>query len=60
MVRHVKVEDAVYGVIGEHRAIVTGIPDEQRGEPLVALYTRPDMTAFRRVATQAPICHGCG
>ena len=30
--------------IGEHRAIVTGIPDDQRGERLVVLYTRPDMT----------------
>ena len=24
--------------------MVTGVPDEQRGERLVALYTRPDMT----------------
>jgi acyl-[acyl-carrier-protein]-phospholipid O-acyltransferase/long-chain-fatty-acid--[acyl-carrier-protein] ligase len=44
MVPHLKVEEAVYGVIGEHRAIVAGIPDEQRGERLVVLYTRPDMT----------------
>jgi acyl-[acyl-carrier-protein]-phospholipid O-acyltransferase / long-chain-fatty-acid--[acyl-carrier-protein] ligase len=44
MVPHLKVEEAVYGVIGEHRAIVMGIPDEQRGERLVVLYTRPDMT----------------
>jgi acyl-[acyl-carrier-protein]-phospholipid O-acyltransferase/long-chain-fatty-acid--[acyl-carrier-protein] ligase len=44
MVPHLKVEEAVYGVIGEHRAIVTGVPDDQRGERLVVLYTRPDMT----------------
>jgi acyl-[acyl-carrier-protein]-phospholipid O-acyltransferase/long-chain-fatty-acid--[acyl-carrier-protein] ligase len=44
MVPHLKVEEAVYAAIGEHRAIVTGIPDEQRGERLVVLYTRPDMT----------------
>jgi acyl-[acyl-carrier-protein]-phospholipid O-acyltransferase/long-chain-fatty-acid--[acyl-carrier-protein] ligase len=44
MVPHLKVEEAVYAVIGEHRAIVTGVPDDQRGERLVVLYTRPDMT----------------
>ena len=44
MVPHIRVEDAIYSVIGEYRCLVTGIPDEQRGERLVALYTRPDMT----------------
>jgi acyl-[acyl-carrier-protein]-phospholipid O-acyltransferase/long-chain-fatty-acid--[acyl-carrier-protein] ligase len=44
MVPHLKVEEAVYGAIGEHRAMVTGIPDDHRGERLVVLYTRPDMT----------------
>ena len=37
-------------IIGEHRCVVTGIPDEQRGERLVVLYTRPDMTPSRIVA----------
>jgi acyl-[acyl-carrier-protein]-phospholipid O-acyltransferase/long-chain-fatty-acid--[acyl-carrier-protein] ligase len=44
MVPHLKVEEAIYGIIGEYGCAVTGIPDDQRGERLVALYTRPDMT----------------
>jgi acyl-[acyl-carrier-protein]-phospholipid O-acyltransferase/long-chain-fatty-acid--[acyl-carrier-protein] ligase len=44
MVPHLKVEEAVYNIIGEHSAIVTGVPDEQRGERLVVLYTRSDIT----------------
>jgi acyl-[acyl-carrier-protein]-phospholipid O-acyltransferase/long-chain-fatty-acid--[acyl-carrier-protein] ligase len=45
MVPHLKVEEAVYSVIGDARCLVTGVPDDQRGERLVALYTRQDMTA---------------
>jgi acyl-[acyl-carrier-protein]-phospholipid O-acyltransferase / long-chain-fatty-acid--[acyl-carrier-protein] ligase len=44
MVPHLKVEESIYVFIGDHRCVVTGIPDEQRGERLVVLYTRPDMT----------------
>lgn len=44
MVPHLKVEEAIYNIIGEYGCAVTGIPDDQRGERLVALYTRPDMT----------------
>jgi len=44
MVPHLKVEECIYQIIGEHPCAVTGIPDDQRGERLVALYTRPDMT----------------
>ena len=44
MVPHLKVEEAIYSIIGEYACAVTGIPDDQRGERLVALYTRPDMT----------------
>ena len=44
MVPHLKVEESIYGIIGEHACAVTGIPDDQRGERLVAIYTRPDMT----------------
>ena len=44
MVPHLKVEEVIYGVVGDHACAVTGIPDEQRGERLVALYARPDMT----------------
>jgi acyl-[acyl-carrier-protein]-phospholipid O-acyltransferase/long-chain-fatty-acid--[acyl-carrier-protein] ligase len=43
MVPHVKVEEVIYSIIGDHACAVTGIPDEQRGERLVALYTRPDL-----------------
>ena len=41
MVPHLKVEEAIAPWIGEHRALVTGIPDGARGERLVALYTDP-------------------
>jgi acyl-[acyl-carrier-protein]-phospholipid O-acyltransferase/long-chain-fatty-acid--[acyl-carrier-protein] ligase len=44
MVPHLKVEESIYGIIGEFGCAVTGIPDDQRGERLVALYTRLDMT----------------
>ena len=44
MVPHLKVEESIYSIIGDNRCAVTGIPDDQRGERLVALYTRLDMT----------------
>ncbi|HLJ44703.1 MAG TPA: acyl-[ACP]--phospholipid O-acyltransferase [Bryobacteraceae bacterium] len=44
MVPHLKVEEAIYAIIGEHGCAVTGIPDEQRGERLVAFYTAVDIT----------------
>jgi acyl-[acyl-carrier-protein]-phospholipid O-acyltransferase/long-chain-fatty-acid--[acyl-carrier-protein] ligase len=44
MVPHLKVEEAIYTIIGDYRCAVAGIPDEQRGERLVALYTHPTMT----------------
>ena len=43
MVPHLKVEEAILGVLGEGQCAVTGIPDEQRGERLVALYVQPDV-----------------
>jgi acyl-[acyl-carrier-protein]-phospholipid O-acyltransferase/long-chain-fatty-acid--[acyl-carrier-protein] ligase len=43
MVPHLKVEEAIYTIVGDHGCAVTGVPDEQRGERLVALYTRPDL-----------------
>ena len=45
MVPHLKIEEAIYAIIGatEYAAVVTGIPDEQRGERLAVLYTRPDL-----------------
>ncbi len=44
MVPHLKIEECIYQIIGDYGCVVTGIPDEQRGERLVAFYTRPDMT----------------
>jgi acyl-[acyl-carrier-protein]-phospholipid O-acyltransferase/long-chain-fatty-acid--[acyl-carrier-protein] ligase len=43
MVPHLKVEEAVYAIVGDCACAVTGIPDEQRGERLAVLYARPDM-----------------
>jgi acyl-[acyl-carrier-protein]-phospholipid O-acyltransferase/long-chain-fatty-acid--[acyl-carrier-protein] ligase len=43
MVPHLKVEEVIYGIVGDHPCAVTGIPDDQRGERLVALYTTPDL-----------------
>jgi Acyl-CoA synthetases (AMP-forming)/AMP-acid ligases II len=43
MVPHLKVEEAIYAIAGDHACAVTGIPDEQRGERLVALYTGQDL-----------------
>jgi acyl-[acyl-carrier-protein]-phospholipid O-acyltransferase/long-chain-fatty-acid--[acyl-carrier-protein] ligase len=43
MVPHLKVEEAIYHVIGDSACVVTGIADDQRGERLVVLYTRPDI-----------------
>ncbi|MGA7409409.1 MAG: AMP-binding protein [Bryobacteraceae bacterium] len=43
MVPHLKIEECIYQIIGDCRCVVTGIPDEQRGEGLVALYCCPDV-----------------
>ena len=32
MVPHLKVEEAILGIVGDHACAVTGVPDEQRGE----------------------------
>jgi acyl-[acyl-carrier-protein]-phospholipid O-acyltransferase/long-chain-fatty-acid--[acyl-carrier-protein] ligase len=44
MVPHLKVEEAVYAIVGDHGCAVTGIPDEQRGERLAVLYTAPGIS----------------
>jgi acyl-[acyl-carrier-protein]-phospholipid O-acyltransferase/long-chain-fatty-acid--[acyl-carrier-protein] ligase len=44
MVPHIKVEDAINAIVGEACCAVTAIPDEARGERLVAFYTRADVT----------------
>ena len=45
MVPHGRVEEQIQALISEHcSAVVTGIPDEAKGERLVAFYTDPDVT----------------
>ena len=44
MVPHLKVEEAILNVLGDAQCVVTGIPDDQRGERLVALYVHPTLT----------------
>jgi len=43
MVPHLKVEEAILDALGEGHCAVAGIPDEQRGERLVALYVHPSI-----------------
>jgi acyl-[acyl-carrier-protein]-phospholipid O-acyltransferase/long-chain-fatty-acid--[acyl-carrier-protein] ligase len=45
MVPHLKVEEAILTVLGDAQCAVTGVPDEQRGERLVALYAHSEMSA---------------
>ncbi len=44
MVPHLKIEEAVSGILGDAHAFVTGIADERRGERLLMLYTSPEIT----------------
>ena len=44
MVPHLKIEEALAGILGEAPCAVTAIPDEQRGERLAALYVCPDLS----------------
>jgi acyl-[acyl-carrier-protein]-phospholipid O-acyltransferase/long-chain-fatty-acid--[acyl-carrier-protein] ligase len=44
MVPHIRLEEALSEFLGDAPCAVTGIPDEQRGERLVALYTHLDVT----------------
>src|SRR2546421_5401233 len=46
MVPHLKVEEAILNALGtpDAQCAVAGIPDEQRGERLVALYVQPDVS----------------
>ena len=37
-------EEAILNVLGDAQCVVTGIPDDQRGERLVALYVHPTLT----------------
>ena len=45
MVPHLKIEEAIQTILGEFACAVSGVPDDHKGERLVALYTRPDLTS---------------
>ena len=40
MVPHMKVEETIHAVLGNAAAVVTALPDEQRGEKLVVFYAQ--------------------
>jgi acyl-[acyl-carrier-protein]-phospholipid O-acyltransferase/long-chain-fatty-acid--[acyl-carrier-protein] ligase len=42
MVPHLKIEDAINGILGDLCSAVTAVPDAARGERIVAFYTRAD------------------
>jgi acyl-[acyl-carrier-protein]-phospholipid O-acyltransferase/long-chain-fatty-acid--[acyl-carrier-protein] ligase len=44
MVPHLRIEDAMNAVLGDACAAVTAVPDDQRGERLVAFYTNAEMS----------------
>jgi acyl-[acyl-carrier-protein]-phospholipid O-acyltransferase/long-chain-fatty-acid--[acyl-carrier-protein] ligase len=44
MVPHLKVEEGIAKVLGDAPCVVTGIPDEVRGERLAVLYVHPALT----------------
>ena len=43
MVPHLKVEEAILAVLGDAPCVVTGIPDDTRGERLAVLYVHPTL-----------------
>ncbi len=53
MVPHLKIEEAAYGILGDSGCVVTGVPDERKGERLVMLYTHAEIAPsdlWRRLA----------
>ncbi len=45
MVPHMKIEETINGILGNAACVVTAIPDEQKGERLVAFYTQTSISA---------------
>jgi len=43
MVPHVRIEDTINALLGDACAAVTAVPDEARGERLVAFYSKPQI-----------------
>src|SRR6185369_317138 len=44
MVPHLKVEEAILNILGDAQCVVTGVPDDLRGERLVVLYVYSTLT----------------
>ena len=44
MVPHLRIEEAIHQILGDMACVVTAIPDEQKGERLVVLYTHTEYT----------------
>jgi acyl-[acyl-carrier-protein]-phospholipid O-acyltransferase/long-chain-fatty-acid--[acyl-carrier-protein] ligase len=44
MVPHIKIEETINAILGDSLSAVTAVPDESRGERLVAFYVHPDVT----------------
>ncbi|MBI3756746.1 MAG: MFS transporter [Deltaproteobacteria bacterium] len=45
MAPHLRIEEAIGQILGEAQCLVTGVPDEHKGERLVVLHTHKSMTA---------------
>jgi acyl-[acyl-carrier-protein]-phospholipid O-acyltransferase/long-chain-fatty-acid--[acyl-carrier-protein] ligase len=45
MVPHLRIEEAINEMFGESCSAVTAVPDDARGERIVAFFTRTDITA---------------
>jgi len=44
MVPHIRIEEAINAILGDSCSAVTSVPDEAKGERLVAFYVKPDVT----------------
>ncbi|MBI4490247.1 MAG: MFS transporter [Deltaproteobacteria bacterium] len=44
MVPHIRVEEAINHILGDQGCVVTSVPDEQKGDRLVALYSHREIT----------------
>jgi acyl-[acyl-carrier-protein]-phospholipid O-acyltransferase/long-chain-fatty-acid--[acyl-carrier-protein] ligase len=44
MVPHIKVEEAINSILADQGCVVTAVSDDQKGERLVVLYTRKEVT----------------
>jgi acyl-[acyl-carrier-protein]-phospholipid O-acyltransferase/long-chain-fatty-acid--[acyl-carrier-protein] ligase len=54
MVPHLRIEEAINEMFGESCSAVTAVPDETRGERIVAFFTRTDITGGRPLGTTVP------